>query len=154
MLLSETRVTDAYGRVLTDYRNQTSPLFSGATLGILRTMVRRQIAHNKPQRPRIGKRRLGEMIEAATVDSNSESEQLMGWLTMIGDNLAVPFETTVLGVPVVVARIDLNRSDQIIAVCRRGRDRQSLPILDLPLPTPPPDGADWIEAYRHWLGEG
>jgi hypothetical protein len=117
-------------------------------------MARRQIAHNKPQRPRIGKRRLGEMIEAATVDSNSESEQLMGWLTMIGDNLAVPFETTVLGVPVVVERIDLNRSDQIIAVCRRGRDRQFLPILDLPLPTRPPDGADWIEAYRRWLGEG
>jgi hypothetical protein len=129
-------------------------LFSGEALGILPTMAQRKIAHNKPQRPRIGRRRLGEMIEAATVDSNSESEQLMGWLTMIGDNLAVPFETTVLGVPVVVERIDLNRSDQIIAVCRRGRDRQSLPILDLPLPTPPPDGADWIEAYRRWLGEG
>jgi hypothetical protein len=78
----------------------------------------------------------------------------MGWLMMIGDNLAVHFETTVLGVPVVVERIDLNRSDQIIAVCRRGRDRQSLPLLDLPLPTPPPDGADWIEAYRRSLGEG
>jgi len=25
---------------------------------------------------------------------------------------------------------------------------------DLPLPTPPPDGADWIEAYRRWLGGG
>jgi hypothetical protein len=154
MLLSETRVTDANGRLLTDCRSQTSPLFSGAALGILPTMARRKIAHNKPQRPRIGKRRLGEMIEAATVDSNSESEQLMGWLMMIGDNLAVPFETTVLGVPVVVERIDLNRSDQIIAVCRRGRERQSLPILDLPLPTPPPDGADWIEAYRSWLGGG
>jgi hypothetical protein len=54
-----------------------------------------------------------------------------------------------------VEGIDLNRSDdQIIAVCRRGRDRQSLSILDLPLPTPPPDGADWIEAHRRWLGEG
>jgi hypothetical protein len=28
--------------------------------------------------------------------------------------------------------------------------RQAIPILDLPLPTPPPDGAEWIEAYRHW----
>ena len=138
----------------TGCHNQISPLFSGASLGILPTMIRRKIARDKPQRSRIGKRRLGEMIEAATVDSNSESEQLMGWLTMIVDNLAVPFETTVLGVAVVVERIDLNRSDQIIAVCRRGRDRQSVPILDLPLPTPPPDGADWIEAYRRWLGEG
>ena len=70
----------------------------------------------------------------------------------MGDNLAVPFETTVLGVPVTVERVDLNRSEQIVAVCRRGRDRQALPILDLPLPKPPPGGAEWIEAYRQWCG--
>jgi len=23
-------------------------------------------------------------------------------------------------------------------------------ILEVPLPMPPPDGAEWIEAYRHW----
>jgi hypothetical protein len=117
-------------------------------------MAQRKIARKRPTRPRIGKRKLDDMIEAATVDCYNESEQLMGWLTMIVDNLAVPFDTTVLGVAVVVERIDLSRSDQIIAVCRRGRDRQSIPILDVPLPKPLPDGADWIEAYRRWLGEG
>jgi hypothetical protein len=59
----------------------------------------------------------------------------------------------VLGLPVTVERIELNKDEQIVAVCRRV-DRQSLPILDLPLPTPPPEGADWIEAYRRWLGGG
>lgn len=24
-------------------------------------------------------------------------------------------------------------------------------LRDLPLPTPAPDGAEWIEAYRRWL---
>ena len=94
------------------------------------------------------------MIEEATVDCYNESEQLTGWCTMIGDNLILPFETTVLGVLVIVERIDVTRSDQIIAVCRRGRNRQSVPILDLPLPKPLPDGAEWIEAYRRWLGQG
>lgn len=94
------------------------------------------------------------MFEQATVDAYNDSEQTTGWLTMIDENLAVPFETTVLGVPVTVVRIDLDRSEQIVAICRRGRDHQSLPILDLPLPTPPPDGAEWIEAYRRWLGGG
>lgn len=94
------------------------------------------------------------MIEEATVDCYNESEQLTGWFTTIDQHLAVPFETTVLGVPVTVERVDLDRSERIVAVCRRGRARQSLPILDLPLPTPPPDGAEWIEAYRQWLGEG
>ena len=103
-------------------------------------------------RPRISKLRLEEMSEEVTVDCYNESEQMMGWFTMLDENPAVPFETTVLGVPVTVERVDLNRSEKIVAVCARGRDRQALPILDLPLPTPPPDGAEWIEAYRHWHG--
>ncbi len=106
------------------------------------------------QVPRISKARLQEMIEQATVDAYDESEQITAWFTMIEENLAVPFETMVLGVSVTVERIDLNRSEQIVAACRRGRDRQALPILDLPLPAPPPDGAEWIEAYRKWRGEG
>jgi hypothetical protein len=73
---------------------------------------------------------------------------------MIHENLAVPFETTVLGVSVIVACVDLDRNEQIVGVCRRGRHRQSLPILDLPMPTPSPEGAEWIEAYRQWRGEG
>ena len=88
--------------------------------------------------------------QEATVDAYNESEQTTGWFTMIDENLAVPFETTVLGVQVTVERVDLNESEQIVALCKRGRNRQSLPILDLPLPTPPPDGAEWIEAYRQW----
>jgi Calcium binding len=104
--------------------------------------------------PRISKARLAEMIEQATVDAYNESEQITGWFTMIDENLAVPFQTTVLGVPVTVERLDLNPSEQIVAVCKRGRTRQSLPILDLPLPTPPPGGAEWIEAYRRWRVEG
>ena len=106
------------------------------------------------QFPRISRARLQEMIEQATVDAYDESEQITGWFTMIEENLAVPFETIVLEVPVTVERFDLDRNEQIVAVCRRGRDRQSLPILDLPLPNPPPEGAEWIEAFRRWLGEG
>ena len=56
------------------------------------------------------------MIEPATVDAYSESEQVTGWFTMIEENLAVPFKTTVVGVQVIVQRVDLDRSDQIIAV--------------------------------------
>jgi len=103
---------------------------------------------------RISKARPAEMIEEATVDVYGESEQTTGWFTMIDANLAVPFETVVLGAPVIVERVDLNTSDQIVAVCRRGRHRQALPITDLSLPKPPPDGAERIEAYRRWRGEG
>ena len=114
----------------------------------------RKATPKKPQPPRISKTRLADMVEEATVDCYNESEQTTGWFTMIDENLAVPFETTLLGVPVTVTRVDLNRSEQIAAVCTRGRDGQTLPILDLPLPTPRPAGAEWIEAYRQWLKGG
>ncbi len=94
------------------------------------------------------------MIEEAIADAHDESEQTTGWLTMVDEHLAVPFETTVLGVQVTVERMDLNASGQIVAICRRGRNRQALPILDLPLPAPPPEGTEWIEAYRQWHVDG
>jgi calcium binding protein len=92
------------------------------------------------------------MVEEATVDCYNESEQATGLFTALEDNLAVPFETWILGVTVVVDRVELNTSDQIVAICRRDQLRQAIPIVDLPLPTPAPEGADWIAAYRHWLG--
>jgi hypothetical protein len=67
---------------------------------------------------------------------------------MIDENLAVPFETKVLDVTVVVERVDLDETEHIVAICKRGRSRQAIRILDVPLPTPPPAGAEWIEAYR------
>jgi hypothetical protein len=90
------------------------------------------------------------MIEQATVDAYGDSEQITGWFTLIEENLAVPFETKVLGVLITVERVDLDGSEQIVAIRGRGRAQQSLPIINLPLPTPLPNGVEWIEAYRHW----
>jgi hypothetical protein len=94
------------------------------------------------------------MIEEAIVDAYGEAEQTGGFYTAIDEHLAVPFETTLLGMPVTVRGVDLNDRDEIVAVCSRGRHRQAIPILDLVLPSPPPVGAEWIEAYRCWAGPG
>ncbi|HWG99651.1 MAG TPA: calcium-binding protein [Pilimelia sp.] len=91
------------------------------------------------------------MIEEAIVDAYNEDEQLTSLYTMIEDHLAMPFTTTVLGVEVTVRKVDLT-DDRVVAICSRGRERQRIDLLDLPLPAPPPDGAAWIDAYRHWAG--
>lgn len=96
------------------------------------------------------KAELEALIEEAIVDAYGESEQRTGFCTMLEDHLAVPFEVEILGATATVERIDMTADEQIIAVCRRGRSRQTIPVLDLPLPTPPPAGAEWIEAYRCW----
>jgi Calcium binding len=93
---------------------------------------------------------LDALIAEATVDCYNESECVTGFYTMLEDNLAVPFQTVVLGVDVTVTGVDLTEDGLITAVCTRGKAMQRIPILDLPLPTPPPQGAEWIDAYRRW----
>ena len=94
---------------------------------------------------------IDKMIDEAIVDAYGESEQIVGFYTMLEDNLHVPFRTEMLGVEVTVERIEITDDEQIMAICRRGKSRQRVPILDLPLPNPPPLGADWIDAFRRWV---
>lgn len=109
---------------------------------------------NPRRHPSLSTHRLNELVEEAIVDAYGESEQLVGLLCMLQEHLAVPFTTEVLGTPVRVERVDANDADEIVAICRRGQQRQRIPILDLPLPSPPPDGWEWIAAYRHWARGG
>lgn len=111
-------------------------------------------AAKRPAPLRLGKRRLDALVEEAIVDAYGESEQRVGLLSMIQMNLACPFATEILGVQARVERVELNGADVIVAVCRRGRERQMIPILDLPQPSPRPVGWEWIEAYRHWARGG
>ena len=101
-------------------------------------------------RPRLSPRQLTSLIEEAIIDAYGESEQRVGFLTMLEEHLACPFTTAILGTPVRVERVELSDADEIVAICRRGRARQLIPILNLPLPSPPPPGWEWIAAYRSW----
>ncbi len=100
---------------------------------------------------RLSKAKLRAMIEEATVDAYNEAEQTTGWFTMLEEHLAFPFEAEVLGVAVTVTNIDLRNATQIVAICTRGGELQAINLADLPLPSPGPDGAEWIDAYRYWL---
>ncbi len=100
------------------------------------------------------KARLDAMVDEATVDCNNDSEQATGLFTMIEEHLALPFETLILGVPVVVTKVDISDRDEIIAICKRGGVTQRIAILDIPLPSPAPVGVEWIAAYRHWMRGG
>lgn len=94
--------------------------------------------------------KLKRLIEEATVDAYGESEQRVAFYTVIEEYLACPFVTRVFDFEVTVERIELSKSEEILAICRHGRTRQAIPILELPLPKPAPNGVEWIEAYRRW----
>jgi hypothetical protein len=91
------------------------------------------------------------LIEEATVDCYDEYEQATGLLTMIQDELDMPFTTRIFGLEVAVVSVEQDDSGLgVVAVCERQGERQRLSLSDLPLPSPPPEGAQWISAYRLW----
>jgi hypothetical protein len=98
---------------------------------------------------RLSEAELNAMVEEATVDCNDEEEARTWFATLVEENLEVPFETAVLGVTVTVTSMT-QTSHGLVADCARGRHRQAIHVVDLPLPEPPPKGAEWIAAYRHW----
>ena len=100
--------------------------------------------------PSLSRAKLTQLIEEAVVDAYTEEEQAAGFLTMIEEHLALPFPVKILGVDADVEKVDMTLDGNIVAICRRGKTRQEIPILDLPLPTPTPAGVEWIVAYRHW----
>jgi hypothetical protein len=113
------------------------------------TLTKRAI-RTKRKATSLDVKRLEAMAEEATVDAYGESEQISGWFCMIEDHVTVPFETNVLGETVAVESIEQPSDTRIVAICKRGRSRQAIDILELPLPSPAPEGTEWIEAYRHW----
>ena len=100
---------------------------------------------------RLAAAKLDRLIEEALVDAYGEEEQRTAFYTMLEEHLAMPFKTEVLGVEVTVQRVDFTEDEQLVAVCARGRLRQAIPILALPIPDPLPPGAEWIQAYRRWV---
>ena len=96
--------------------------------------------------------RLDRLIQEAIVDANDDSEQVLGLYTMLEDNLELPFMAEVLGMEVTVTAIELTDTDQIVAICSRGRSRQRIGLLELARPKPSPVGWEWVDAYCRWAG--
>ncbi len=101
-------------------------------------------------RSHLSKAELEAMVREAIVDCYNESEQATGLYTMLDEYLTLPFPSEVLGVEVTVDKLDITDRDKVVVRCCRGSERQWLSILDVLLPDPPPQGWQWIEAYRHW----
>jgi hypothetical protein len=90
------------------------------------------------------------MVEDAIMDAHDEAEQRLAFQAILEEQLAVPFTTTVLGIAVDVEGVDVNDVEDLVATCRRGPHRQLISLIDLPRPSQPPAGWEWIEAYRCW----
>ena len=94
--------------------------------------------------------RLERMISEAIVDCYNESEQATGLFTLVEENLRLPFSTIVLGIQVNVQKVELNDVGEIVAVCSRGPEKQRIPLVDLSLPSPRPEGQSGLKRIVRW----
>lgn len=96
---------------------------------------------------------LDALIEEATVDCYNEDEAHMGLVVSVADGVVCPFKAKVIGEDVEVVEL---RERQVglgvDAVCRyKGKDHR-IDIFSLEWPKKKPEGYEWVEAYRAWLG--
>lgn len=120
---------------------------------VIATPPRLAKSKTKPPAGRASTKALGHLealIEEATVDAYGLAEQAVGFYTLIGERLVLPFKTKVLGREADVVAIEMDDDDRLVAACKVGRRRKRIGLFDLALPSKRPAGADCIVAYRLW----
>jgi hypothetical protein len=96
---------------------------------------------------------LDAMIAKATAGALDRDEAIMGFLDRLDRHLRPPIDCLVPGLSVTVTGFSFGDDGAIVACCQHHRANQRIPILDLPVPTPPPVGHAWIAAYPRWCRE-
>jgi hypothetical protein len=102
------------------------------------------------------KSRLDDLLEEATVDCYDEEEYFWGIFYTLGDRLAFPLEGKVLGERVTVVGLDGSRSGHrqgVMARVRRDDQEYTVALSTVEVLAPDPTSAEWLAAYRYWLGK-
>lgn len=99
--------------------------------------------------------RLNALLEEATVDCYDEEEEFAGILCTLAECLNFPLKATALGGPVEVVGLHENRSSLrrgIIARVRKADEEYPMALAELEFVELDPISAEWLAAYRYWLG--
>ncbi len=96
--------------------------------------------------------RIRALIDEATTDSNDESDEHAGLLSMIGEEVVCPFPARVQGEDVECIRFEWPKNGYgLNAVCRTRQGKTRIvDIATLEWLEPRPGGYEWVEAYFAW----
>ena len=95
------------------------------------------------------------LVEEITVDAYGD-EGYWAFLQAIDDEVRFPINAALVGMPVVVARVDFDGDERrgLVAAVVRNGSTATISMLDLDLTAADPTVACLVAAYRHWLGLG
>lgn len=105
--------------------------------------------------PAAQKARWEAMIAEATVDCYGEYEEFAGMLATLENRLEFPFAARVLGETAEVIELDENASSErrgVVARVRKGGRQHTVALADVEAVEKDSDTAEWLAAYRYWLG--
>jgi hypothetical protein len=96
---------------------------------------------------------LDELIEQITVDAYGD-EGFWSFRQAFEDQVMLPLDATLVGVPISVTAIDFDGDERrgLVAVVQRDATRTSISLLDIEIPASQPTANRLVAAYRRWLG--
>jgi hypothetical protein len=100
--------------------------------------------------------KLEALLAEATAHCYDEEEEFWGLCETLMVRLSFPLEARMGGEAVTIVGLDDQQSDLqegVIARVRKGDQEQTAALADLEIVSPDPVSADWLAAYRYWLGK-
>lgn len=103
--------------------------------------------------PKQNKNKFEEMTEEATLDCYGEYEPFCGWACTLEEKLPLPLPCLVLGEEATLTSIEQDENGtSIVGVIKKGKHKIRVPAQDINLKDKKAKYAEWLDAYRHWLG--
>jgi len=99
--------------------------------------------------------RIQALIDEATTDSVDESDEHVGLLGMVREEVSCPFRARLQGEDVECLRLEWPRNGYgLEAICRTAKGKlRTADIGQLALVDPLPRGYPWIEAFLTWRAQ-
>lgn len=97
--------------------------------------------------------RVDALIQEILVDAYGEDEQFWAFFQAFEDNVTLPADAFVIGEPVTVTSFgyDGNERRGLTVACRKRTKSYEVALSELVFPNAS-EGADYVAAYRAWLG--
>ena len=92
-----------------------------------------------------------EEIEEIIVDCHDEDEQMYAWLMAFCDDVNLPFQATLLGMPIEVTDFRVNDANTIQCQVLRENKRRWVGVEDLDEEGLPADMNHVLTLYHAWL---
>jgi hypothetical protein len=102
------------------------------------------------QGPRLSRARLDELVEEALVDADTESQPATSFYTRWKTTSGCPLKRRFLAQRQAWKASISPPTINWWPFAGKVRPGSGFRLWNLPLPSPPPVGAEWIVAYRYW----